>query len=178
MYNTITSTIAALAAIIALYLVWRQPKPSTTIRETPGATYYYDTSTIIHRHTRTQIEKTITDTIHVNIPAQIDTAAILKQYFTLTYHSDTIRDTNLVAVISDTIGYNRLLSRTFKYQITRPTTIVKKRPRFAAGIIFDKSLTPTPTITCDLNRKWAVSAGYSLTRKSPEIGLFCIIGNQ
>jgi hypothetical protein len=169
-YQNITSTIAAIAALVALYLVFTRPNP-TPSRDTSTATYYYDTSTIVHRHTREQIERTIVDTIHVTILPNIDTAAILKQYFTLTHHADTIRDTNIVAVISDTIGYNRLLARSFKYQITRPTLIVKKRPLFAVGAIFDLQGRVEPTLSYHVTRKFGVMATYSFTQKLPRFAI-------
>ena len=176
-YQNITSTIAAIAAIVALYLVYTRPNP-TPSRDTATATYYYDTSTIVHRHTREQIERTIVDTIHVNIPANIDTAAILKQYFTLTHHADTIRDTNIVAVISDTIGYNRLLARTFKYQITRPTLIQKKRALLLIGGIFDLKGRVEPTLSISPSPKWMLHAGYSLTEKTPKVGFSYVLVSQ
>ena len=177
MYNAITSTIAAIAALVALYLVYTRPTPQPA-RDTATATYYYDTSTIVHRHTQTQIERTILDTIHVNIPANIDTAAIIRQYFILTHHSDTIRDTNLVAIISDTIGYNRLLARSFKYQITRPTLIQKKRAVLLIGGIFDFQGRVEPTLSISPSPKWMLHAGYSFTEKSPKLGFSYVLVSQ
>lgn len=43
-------------------------------------------------------------------------------------YSDTIADTNLRAVISDSIYQNRIISRQFAYQILRPTEIHVTQP--------------------------------------------------
>ena len=175
-YNSITSTIAAIAAIVALYLVWKQPKP--VVKETKDAYYYYDTTTVVHHHNAAKIVKTIVDTIQIAIPPVVDTAAILRSYFTLTHYSDTIRDSSITAILSDTIGYNRLLSRSFSYQITRPTIIQKKRPRLLIGLNFDRFGSVEPTLSYLPNPRWLIHVGYSPIQKSPKIGFSYVIVNQ
>jgi hypothetical protein len=175
-YNSITSTIAAAAAIVALYLVWKQPKPN--IRETDEAYYYYDTTTVVHHHNAAQIIRTIVDTVHIPIPPNVDTAAILRSYFTLTHHSDTIRDSSITAIVSDTIGYNRLLSRSFSYQITRPTVIQKKRPRVLIGINSDLLGRVEPTLSYAPDPRWLIHLGYSPTQNSPKIGFSYVLVYQ
>jgi hypothetical protein len=66
--------------------------------------------------------------------APIDTMAILRHYLTqaVTY-TDTIRDSSLQAVISDTIFRNSIVSREFSYKILRPietVTNIYKPDRF------------------------------------------------
>lgn len=63
------------------------------------------------------------DTITVPVPADVDTAAILRLFFTKYYYSQTIEDTNLRAVIRDTIHQNKIFSREFTYQWLRPVKV-------------------------------------------------------
>jgi hypothetical protein len=72
---------------------------------------------------------TVVDTVYVSgetkyiyNAAPIDTAAILTHYLTqaITY-VDTIRDSSLQVVISDTIFRNNIVYRDFRYKILRPT---------------------------------------------------------
>lgn len=61
------------------------------------------------------------ETVYVYNDAPVDTQAILNHYLTqaVTY-TDTIRDSSLQAVISDTIFRNSIVSREFRYKILRP----------------------------------------------------------
>lgn len=62
------------------------------------------------------------ETKYIYNDTPIDTAAILTHYLTqaITY-VDTIRDSSLQAVISDTIFRNSIVYRDFRYKILRPT---------------------------------------------------------
>ena len=64
-------------------------------------------------------------TIYVYNDRPIDTAAILTHYLTqaVTY-IDTLRDSSLQAVISDTIFRNQIVGRGFEYKILRPVSKV------------------------------------------------------
>jgi hypothetical protein len=72
-------------------------------------------------------------TVYVYNDAPIDTAAILSHYLTqaVTY-IDTIRDSSLQAVISDTIFRNKIVGRGFEYKILRPIEIqnIDNRDKF------------------------------------------------
>ena len=79
---------------------------------------------------------TIQDTIYlegeeipVYLVGSIDTAAILSHYLTqaVTY-IDTIRDSALQAIITDTIFRNEIVGRKFSYKILRPVTINTYKP--------------------------------------------------
>ena len=73
------------------------------------------------------------ETVFVYNDEPIDTAAILTHYLTqaVTY-TDTIRDSSLQAVISDTIFRNRIVSRDFRYKLLQPTQIkyIDNRDKF------------------------------------------------
>ena len=67
------------------------------------------------------------------VHSQVDTAEILKNYFTLNYYSDTlVNDTNALVVINDTITQNRILSRvpaiSIYPHILKETTYIKLKP--------------------------------------------------
>ena len=79
---------------------------------------------------------TVRDTVYVEgqevpvyLTADVDTNAILTHYLTqaVTY-VDTIRDSSLQAVISDTIFRNEIVGRKFSYKILRPVTINTYKP--------------------------------------------------
>lgn len=87
-------------------------------------------------------------TVYVYNDTPIDTAAILIHYLTqaVTY-TDTIRDSSLHAIISDTIFRNSIVGRRFSYKILRPIEIqhIDNRDKFQliasfqAGAGFDYS---------------------------------------
>lgn len=62
------------------------------------------------------------DSVVVEIPAMVDTAAILARYFNIYYYAQTITDTNLIATITDSVSQNRISKRTFQYQWLKPTS--------------------------------------------------------
>jgi hypothetical protein len=71
----------------------------------------------------------------VIIPAVIDTAAILKQYYTKVLYKDTLvlPDSLGTVNVTDTISQNKIFGRTFnanvKQRIIKETTIVKELPK-------------------------------------------------
>lgn len=89
-----------------------------------------DTSILsIHNH-YDSIPKIITvqvsqpkDSILISIPANVDTAAILQLYFTKYHFRQEISDSNITAIIDDTIARNSILARSFTYQWKKPQII-------------------------------------------------------
>ena len=68
-----------------------------------------------------------TDTIYQEIPAEVDTLTILKDYFSKVVYRDTINiDTFGTLVIEDTISRNLIISRELFSNIVLPTTTVTK----------------------------------------------------
>lgn len=73
------------------------------------------------------------NTIEVEVPADVDTLTILKDYFAKTTYTDTIQLDSVGYVrVHDTISQNMLWSREASYSYTIPTetitTIVKEKP--------------------------------------------------
>lgn len=62
----------------------------------------------------------VTDTLFKDV----DTTAILRDYFAIVYYTDTLKnDTSALVVIVDTVSNNRLKGRSMWFQNRRPTTI-------------------------------------------------------
>jgi hypothetical protein len=106
-------------------------------------TIYRTKDSIIHKYVY------ISKEIPTPIPLNIDTIAIIKDYFTIKIYSDSIQmDSMSYFTVEDTMFKNRLLYRDYKYHINYPpvvkeTTIVTLPPRnqfFLGGVIgFDKT---------------------------------------
>lgn len=76
------------------------------------------------------------DTIWVYESIPVDTNEIVKDYLAMKYFSDTLSDTNIVAIINDYMSGNRLISRDFRYKILKQPTIIN---------------TQTITMSCDID---------------------------
>ena len=97
--------------------------------------------------------RTKVNTIHDTIPANIDTAEILKDYYSTYVYIDTLSLDSLGSiVISDTISKNSILFRDVQSNIFIPTTTVTNtvylyKREFFGGI----SVGSTPTAIQNLN---------------------------
>jgi hypothetical protein len=103
------------------WLLWANKPPVTyTLAHTDTITQkLYDTTT----HRIKVPVPTPGDTIYIPVPANIDTQAVLKQYYAHIYYADTITDTNLVATIIDSIAKNSIIYRHFTYKWLQPQVI-------------------------------------------------------
>lgn len=73
-------------------------------------------------------KKTIIDTLYREIPLEVDTLTILKDYFRKVVYRDTIDiDTFGTLVIEDTISRNLITSREILSNIVIPTTTITKK---------------------------------------------------
>jgi hypothetical protein len=85
----------------------------------------------------------------VRVPANVDTNAILKEYYTKVLYKDVLvlPDSLGTVAINDTISQNKILGRTFnanvKQRVIKETTIVKELPKnqlyFGFGGQFNKT---------------------------------------
>jgi hypothetical protein len=118
----------AVAIVLLLGILggWRLHK---TLRPCPVITQ--DTITLVDTVVHT-IEIRVpyyiihTDTIiwEVEIPAQVDTAFILKDYFAKHVYTREWKDSLLYAVQVDTVSQNKISPQSFSYKILRPQTII------------------------------------------------------
>lgn len=119
------------------------------------------------------------DTITHNdtIPIEIDTSAILKDYFAKHYYTRTWEDTLLTVTLQDVISQNTPTSNIFTYKILRPQTIVTNITNnysygkyLIAGV--DIPMRDVKYANIDVmfvTRRWYAGAGYNISLNSPTI---------
>lgn len=123
-YLNIKNVIIVVLLLVILFLRWCTPKPDcpeigkTTVVET----IEYDT-----------IRETTPEYIPVPGPIQydttylerdIDTAAILRDYFASYHYSDTVNLDSVKVIIKDTVTRNKIKSRSVEYEILYPTKTI------------------------------------------------------
>jgi hypothetical protein len=72
------------------------------------------------------------DSVITTAPAVVDTASIIKWFYMTYVFCDTISDSNMTAVIIETVSQNKIIDRDFTYRWKRPvqiTQIVQKTPK-------------------------------------------------
>lgn len=69
------------------------------------------------------VEKWHTDSFVIEIPAKVDTLAIIRSYFTKYIYSDTTKDSNIVIVNRFVVFENRIDSATTSYKLLREKLI-------------------------------------------------------
>jgi hypothetical protein len=105
------------------------------------------------------------DTVRIDV----DTAAILADYFATRYYRDTIvNDSEALIAISEEVSQNSLVERSLTFQNRRATsittTIVQPPPpkvRLYVGAVAGRGLT-APTVQVAY-RRWSLGAGYNLS---------------
>jgi hypothetical protein len=119
--------IAALSGIILLLLMEQScngyadgsSKTTTTITRIKGDPYP------VKVPIRVPVPHKVEIPLIVQVPADIDTADILRMFFSRTAYSDTLKnDTSMLAVVHDTVYNNRITSREFIFQNRRETAII------------------------------------------------------
>jgi hypothetical protein len=144
----------AVLIIVILLLKMCTPKPTPNpgeIIKIDGKKYEVikrirDTQYITKTHTIYKPGETIyvEKPIYVDVPSDVDTGEILKDYFAKYTYKDTIKleDSLGTVQITDTIQKNKIVSRTFKSNINqvhvRDSIIVKELPKpqlYVGGII-------------------------------------------
>lgn len=137
------------------------------------------------------IQQLPAETIFVAIPAHIDTAEILKDYYAKYYYSDKISDSLLEATITDTISTNTIISRAFTYKLLRPQTIQnitstqeitpeRYRFYFGFGISLNQRLLAGigPELLMTAPKQMAFGLGYELLSQSLGLRVYRKIGNK
>lgn len=105
------------------------------------------------------------DSIIVPVPAEIDTAAILNQYFTKHIYRDTLIQTKFVKVhITDTVYMNRLLGRVVDYNLSFP---VYNQALSLGTVGGYKNLS---LLAGYRHKRWEFLGGYDFYNKSLMVG--------
>jgi hypothetical protein len=111
------------------------------------------------------------------IPAVVDTAAILRNFYAEYTYTRTWTDSLLTATIKDVISQNTPIENIFTYKILRPQTIVTNITNnyfygkyIIAGL--DVPMRDVKYVNIDVmfvTRRWYAGAGYNIYLNSPTI---------
>ena len=114
----------------------------------------------------------------------VDTATILREFFTVNYYRDTLKDdTSALIVLDDAVTQNKLGERVLFYQNRRPlavTTIINQvgdipRNKVFIGPVIGRSLND-PTIGGSIllvgKKKFAYSYTYDILNKDHYLGIY------
>ena len=123
--NIQTLLIVVLIALLFLQRSCSSPDPVEPTVITKIEVKYDTIETVKEVYVPKWKTKVVTETEF--IPAEIDTTAILRDYYAKYFYSDTLQiDTVGFAVINDTISRNTILARDVKTNILIPTTTITK----------------------------------------------------
>lgn len=112
------------------------------------------------------------EVIHVPVPADVDTAAIISNFFTKNIYADTVQLGDYIEfVLTDTVSCNSLISHKFDVlslpDVYIPPGAVSSRC-VALGAMTGRNLL---ALKCDLTiRRNQYSLGYDFINRSPIIG--------
>lgn len=117
-------TYLLLLAIILLLILnmCRKSTEPITVNVNKEVKNYYDSTT---KTIAPVIMPTMTSYCLVPVPIDVDTAQILKNYFAIHTYTQSIEDTMIKAVITDTISQNRITGRRFDYRLVKPIRTVE-----------------------------------------------------
>lgn len=106
------------------------------------------------------------DTIYIPVPAIVDTAAVLADYFSQKVYTDTIPlDIYGTVTIIDTLYQNGIDTRQVEYRLDIPTYTKNKKVRFlAGGFVWQGGAGVLGSIKY---KSLMLSAGYDFVRKTP-----------
>jgi len=118
----------------------------------------------------------MTDSVWLNV----DTAAMVSQYLSRIYYSDTIvNDSSLTVSYAAIVQYNRIDSISFDYSNNRATKIVTNTtnilpsPKFGLGVLVEgnsKSFDVSPIAMYHLP-KISLIGGYGIMNKTAKVGV-------
>lgn len=107
--------------------------------------------------------------IYIPQPAlPIDTAAIIQDYLSAKVYCDTlISNSEITAILKDTVYQNSIVGRTFFYALSTPVLKGAQRP-FSAFLTADSRLSASLVIT---KEKWLIQGGYDFKDKYPFLAI-------
>lgn len=114
----------AIILLIALLFLQREcsrPEPQQPVN-TVTIEKYYDTTRYI---TQLAVPYPVEKIIHVEIPANVDTSAILREFFSRNVYHRVLKDDTLAFIaLQDTVSRNSLGRSSLIYSNRRPTQII------------------------------------------------------
>jgi hypothetical protein len=105
------------------------------------------------------------------VPAVVDTAAILRDYFAQRIYEDsTLIDEHLTLTIRDTISENTISGRSIAYDLRIPeiTRTITLKPKYTLSLLADTRLTPSLLFGY---KQLYIQTGYDFGRKQPFVGV-------
>lgn len=167
-----------IAIALCSYLMLRNNEPVIEPAQTIVNTIYDSTKVVTKPIYVKEIrEKILRDTIRLKIPVDVDTAAILREFFTSRYYLHEYRDSNITITIKDSVRYNAMVYRQLDYRWLKPlvqeTIHIMPAPKWhwLIGFNYEWRLPYagiTPTFGARY-KSWSLMAGYNLIYKSPSI---------
>jgi hypothetical protein len=130
------------------------------------------------------------DSFIVEVPAVVDTNAILQKYFNQYFYSHAFNDSTIKATIYDTVSQNKITGISFKYQLLKPTEIItvinnpvqvaKPSRNISAGIFLAADTKGANAgfgaqITFKTAKQTMYDARYDLLQKRIELGASYIL---
>jgi len=110
------------------------------------------------------------------LPSNIDTMGVIIDYFSKVYYADTIKnDSSALIVMYDSLGGNRIISRSFSFQNRRATQIINKtilpnRTKLYAGAFVNidqgENLDFGPSLFLMTKRGYGYSYAYGVNHKT------------
>lgn len=159
--------------LILIIVVWLVFKPNhQKVKETVVKTITVPGDSIpfpVFVKVPVPIDSIVNDTFWKAMP--VDTAEILKRYFSRYSYADTIRDSTFVAILNEVISQNRIVDRKFQLQNLRSqaityTTIQEPKPSLYVG----------PSLT--YNGKMGLGVGGIWCNKNNAIGVNFDVTNR
>jgi hypothetical protein len=126
----------------------------------------------------------IKDSMAIPMPAIVDTLAILRKFYTEYCYTDTIQDTNIIAVSEIQLAENKIRNHTLAYKLLRPekiitvTNVIEKpfKPLLLLGVSVSQdkqfSFGIGPQIQFISKRRQSVGLGYDVVNKRVNANLY------
>ena len=122
--------------------------------------------TILVKETVPEYRPMPSDTVYVEVPADIDTAAVVSAYYAKVVYVDKVPVESYGTVtIIDTVYQNGIDNRVIEYDLSFPTYTKKKKFSFSAGaFVYGSGFGP---LLGARYKHLRISAGYDLKNKGP-----------
>jgi hypothetical protein len=123
----------AIGLLIYIYLCQEHCAPSPQQYDTTyTVTHTYDTNIYSHQIPAPKPKASVEYVPYPVMIGEVDTAEVIRAYFTAHYYEEMIEDTNLIVMIQDSVFNNNITWRNFSYRLLRPTAIhnttISKQP--------------------------------------------------
>lgn len=177
------TTLTVILAILALLFLQREcsrPPAVDPVPDTIRITNVIYDSVVVSKAVPVPYPKYIYDTIPV--PADVDTAAILRDYYNVrVYNRTLVDDKDLWVELIDTVHQNKLLAGVYNYKIRKPLTIHETyiihpppAPRFqlyAGGFVTGSQdyFGAGPAVFAKTKRDHLYGAGYDAINKTAQV---------